>query len=144
MSDRERRRLRVNQLQQAVTTKRNAASETNKTYLKLRKDLNDDIEDRIAGGAVEEEAESPSKKIDDGVKESTLALKDDETDTHGKQGKTEDAEESEEEVGDHEPDPIPAWPCQPPFFIQENGTFRKYWEIIIIFLALYNATLIPL
>jgi hypothetical protein len=32
----------------------------------------------------------------------------------------------------------------PPYFIQENGTFRKYWEIIVIFLALYNAFMIPL
>lgn len=36
------------------------------------------------------------------------------------------------------------WPCCPPYFIQENGEFRKYWEIIIIFLALYNAAVIPL
>ena len=60
-------------------------------------------------------------------------------------------DESEEEFDEnldeysHETDEvIPSCPCVPPYFIQENGTFRKYWEIIVIFLALYNAFMIPL
>ena len=43
-----------------------------------------------------------------------------------------------------ENEPIPTWPCAKPYLIQENGTFRKYWEIAVIFLALYNAFVIPL
>jgi hypothetical protein len=32
----------------------------------------------------------------------------------------------------------------PNFFIQETGEFRKYWELLIICLALYNALVIPI
>ena len=65
--------------------------------------------------------------------------------TFPKEGKTDDADETEEDLGEKELESKPAWPCQPSkFFIRENGTFMKYWEIIIIFLALYNAILIPL
>ena len=55
MSNRERRRLRVNQLQQAVTTKRNEASQTNKTYCKLRQRLNESIDERMAGSGLDED-----------------------------------------------------------------------------------------
>lgn len=92
----------MNQLQQAVTTKRNAASETNKTYLKLRANLNQAIDRRIEGQALEEE-ESPLKKVDGETGESPLGLKGDlETDKLGefKEGKTDEADESEDELGD--------------------------------------------
>ena len=64
--------------------------------------------------------------------------------------KTEDVEvlveESEDETTAYAEDyePISSWPCCKPYLIQENGTFRKYWEIAVIFLALYNAFIIPL
>ena len=129
-----------------MATLRNEASQTNKTYCKLRKRLNESIDERMAGAAGDED-ESPSKKIDDGVYESGMGLKGDlggETATYGKEGKTEEADDSDDELGLTEDEKIPAWPCLPPFLIQENGTFRKNWEIIIIFLALYNALMIPL
>ena len=59
---------------------------------------------------------------------------------------SQEAEESEDDAAmqSYEQYPISAWPCIRPWLIQENGTFRKYWEIAVIFLALYNALMIPL
>ena len=58
MTARDKRRLRVNQLQQAVTTQRNAASETNKIYLKLRKELNDEIDGRMANQGIDQDTDN--------------------------------------------------------------------------------------
>lgn len=52
--------------------------------------------------------------------------------------KEEDGSDSEDGKGDAQKKD------RPPFLIQETGELRKYWEVIIIFLALYNALVIPI
>jgi len=56
----------------------------------------------------------------------------------------EDEEETDNEFGS---EAKPMSKCDryfPNFFIQETGEFRKYWEILVICLALYNALVIPI
>ena len=95
-----------------MTNKKIEHSETNKTYCKLRKLLNDSIDERLAGSGVDED-ESPSKKIDDGVYTVGLATKDGlGGGTHTKEGKTHDVSDSEEEKDDQES--MSSWLCCQP------------------------------
>jgi len=111
--------------------------------------MNEAIDQRIAGEGIEEE-ESPTRKIDGDTAEADLTLKAADATNETiktallKQDRTDDAEESDEEQKEDGEPEISPWPCSDRFFIQENGEFRKRWEIAIIVLALYNATLIPL
>ena len=147
ISERERRRLKVSQVQSQLA---NRDSETNTIYQRIAQEIRE-TKRRISGGLQDEK--ELDKQIDD-LQEPDKELSFDDkpkmiTDDE-KPKKMEDVEvlveESEDETATYAEDyePISSWPCCKPYLIQENGTFRKYWEIAVIFLALYNAFIIPL
>ena len=115
-------------------------SETNTAYLKIKEQIKSKKK-KLSG--VPSEEEMPRKNLDKFVAEEKALESQKPTDKQ-----LEEAEESgseDEVVTQHdEKRHIPRWPCMKPYLIQENGTFRKYWEIAVIFLALYNAFMIPL
>ena len=110
--------------------------------------MNEEIEQRMAGEGLEEE-EAQSKKIDGDTGEAELTRNsvnaNDSLKIHLiKPDRTDDVEESDEETKEDEDPETSPWPCSEKFFISESSEFRKRWEIAIMVLALYNATLIPL
>ncbi len=137
LTEREKRRLRANQIAKTVTLEKNENTQTNLTYKK--------IIDRIT--SENKKKTRVSDKFDDD-KEGDEALEGDDMISDGDVGadEKEDAStdasqdsDSSSSAGDTEKQLM-----RNEFLFSGSGTFIKQWTNFVIVLAMYNSVLIPL